>query len=132
MALLEILRQEEEGSEGSTDSVKYASMKEFVDDVNSNLSYKMWSYYDVTGYDVSGQDDKTDDSFVYGADPSDIHTYVDCGEIVQYSPLTGDGDFGDVEIETIVDERYVTIYADGTYYYMFDYMNDMITIAYME
>ena len=67
-----------------------------------------------------------------GVDPADIHTYVECGEIVQYSDLTEDGDFGDVELETIVDDRYVTIYSDGTYYYMLDYMNDKITIALIE
>ena len=63
--------------------------------------------------------------------PADIHSYVDCGEIVQYSEITEDGDFGDVDVTEVVSERYVTIYSDGTYYYMFDYMNNMLTIAYI-
>ena len=67
-----------------------------------------------------------------GVDPSDIHTYVDCGDVVQYSDITDDGDFGDVDLEEVVSERYVTIYSDGTFYYMFDYMNNKITIAYIE
>lgn len=66
-----------------------------------------------------------------GLDPADIHTYVDCGEIVQYSDLTEDGDFGDVDVEEVYTSRYVVIYSDGTFYYMFDYMSDKITIAYI-
>lgn len=58
--------------------------------------------------------------------PADIHSYVDCGEIVQYSEITEDGDFGDVDVTEVVSERYVTIYSDGTYYYMFDYMNNVL------
>lgn len=104
------------------------SAAELVETINRNSTNPFCFYYNATamgGVEIL----ETEVSEVI--DPADIHTYVKCGEIVQHTPMSGDGDFGDVELETVVEERYVVIYSDGTFYYMMDYMNNMITIAYI-
>lgn len=93
------------------------------------ISKKDYSAYVIKQEEENKEEVSTEEGTF---DPLDIHSYVDCGEIVQYSKLDGDGDFGDVDVTEVLSERYVTIYSDGTYYYMFDYMNNMLTIAYIE
>lgn len=67
---------------------------------------------------------------VDSVDPSSIYTYVECGDIVsQVECDPADADFGDVDVQLVVDERYVQIYFDGEYYYMADYMNNVCTVA---
>lgn len=87
-------------------------------------------HVDVTVMNPGVNEEVDEETSEESVDPTDIHSYVDCGEVVSHVECDpSEADFGDVELETVYEDRYVIIYTDGNYYYMADYHEGACTVA---